>query len=379
MSNSLMIAAAGAGKTTYLVKKALSSTGNVLITTYTDANEEEIRKKFIKLNKTIPSNVTIQTWFSFLLQHGVKPYQGCLTEKEITGLLLVNQQSGVYIKNGKTIYFSEEKHFERFYFTPTMKIFSEKLSKFVFRTNEKSDGKVIDRISRIFANIFIDEVQDLAGYDLDIIKLLFQTQSHILLVGDPRQVTYLTHHEKKNSSYKDGKIEQFVLNECKKLNCIIDKVTLKNSHRNNAEICKFSSLLYPDEAVSEPCNCNDCREEFSNHNGVFLVLPKHIEEYKGKYSPAILRYNEASGDEWNLGKSKGLGFPRVLIHPTDTFIRFLKNGQLTKSVNGKTKRTFDVPKYYVGLTRAKFSVGIVCDYKDNDTFIEGVQRYAPEC
>ena len=45
--------------------------------------------------------------------------------------------------------------------------------------------------------IFIDEVQDLAGSDLELIKLLFKTNSNTTLVGDPRQVTYLTHNEKK--------------------------------------------------------------------------------------------------------------------------------------------------------------------------------------
>lgn len=46
MSNKLIIAAAGSGKTTYLVKEALElKDSRVLITTYTEANEAEIRKK----------------------------------------------------------------------------------------------------------------------------------------------------------------------------------------------------------------------------------------------------------------------------------------------------------------------------------------------
>ena len=39
--SSLIVAAAGAGKTTFLVKKALEISENVLITTYTDANEQK--------------------------------------------------------------------------------------------------------------------------------------------------------------------------------------------------------------------------------------------------------------------------------------------------------------------------------------------------
>ena len=64
--SSLIIAAAGAGKTTFLVKKALEISENVLITTYTDANEQSIRDKFYEINGCIPSNVTIMPWYTTL-------------------------------------------------------------------------------------------------------------------------------------------------------------------------------------------------------------------------------------------------------------------------------------------------------------------------
>ena len=47
----LMIAAAGAGKTTFLVTEALKiHDKKVLITTFTDENVREIKKKFIEIN-----------------------------------------------------------------------------------------------------------------------------------------------------------------------------------------------------------------------------------------------------------------------------------------------------------------------------------------
>ena len=59
MVNRLIIAAAGSGKTTYLVRQAMQQSDSVLITTYTIANELEIRKKFVELNGCVPHNVTI--------------------------------------------------------------------------------------------------------------------------------------------------------------------------------------------------------------------------------------------------------------------------------------------------------------------------------
>ncbi len=367
--NKLIIAAAGAGKTTFLVKEALKQKdSNVLITTYTQANEEELHNKIIEINKCIPENIRIQTWFSFLLQHGVKPYQGCLFEKNVTGMILVNQQSAVkYCMRGIPVCYKEEEELEKHYFTNTFKIYSDKLSKFVFKCNHKSNGAVIDRLSRIYSHIFVDEVQDLAGYDLELLKLLFESDSNILMVGDPRQVTYLTHNESKFKKYRDGKIKEFLENECQKINYEIDEETLNISYRNNEQICVFSSKLYPNYKT-----CTSNQKEVTKHDGVFLVKKQDVEKYLETYNPVQLRYNinvevNKNYKTINLGNSKGLTFDRVLIYPTKEFIKWLVNNN---SVLEPTSRS----KFYVAITRAKYSVGIVYDF-DSLIKIEGVKFY----
>ena len=133
--NKLFIASAGSGKTTLLIKEALEiSDRNVLITTYTQSNEAEIRKKILAKNKFIPGNLTIQTWVSFLLQHGAKPYQGSLYSKGINGYLQVNEKSGYKgtLFNGQKTYYGEND-FELHYLSKSGKIYSDKLSKFVVK------------------------------------------------------------------------------------------------------------------------------------------------------------------------------------------------------------------------------------------------------
>ncbi|MFD2029446.1 UvrD-helicase domain-containing protein [Ancylobacter dichloromethanicus] len=80
----------------------------------------------------------------------------------------------------------------------------------MIRCNEQSGGAVVDRLSRVFPHVFIDEVQDLAGYDLDIIEALARSPVRLLMVGDPRQVTYLTHNERRFAKYADGGIADFL-------------------------------------------------------------------------------------------------------------------------------------------------------------------------
>ncbi|WP_146549737.1 UvrD-helicase domain-containing protein [Rummeliibacillus suwonensis] len=354
MKNKLLIASAGAGKTTLLVKEAIKCTDTVLITTFTEENEREIKRKFIELNNgIIPSHVTIRTWFSFLIEHGAKPYQGKLTNKTINGLFLVNQKSGIKYRNGKFPVYFKEDEIEKHYFTNDFQIYSDKLSKFVVRCNEKNNGYVIERISALFKYIFIDEVQDMAGYDLEIIKLLFKTDSIIKIAGDPRQVTYHTHFADKYRKYSDGKIQDFIVNECKSI-CDVDTDTLKGSWRNNQIICDFANSLFP-----EYPQCESLQDKKTGHDGVLLVKEKDIKRYLKEYSPTQLRYSRAKKvnsnyEIKNFGESKGATRDRVLIYPTQKISDWLFNNMDFNSFEIKCK-------FYVAVTRAKYSVAIVCE------------------
>ena len=93
-----------------------------------------------------------------------------------------------------------------------------------------------------------------------------------------------------------------------------------------------------------------------------------------------MRWQKAIYPEKNYGDSKGLTFDRVIIYPTRTIVGYLKNGELLKKKKNKKGNweeadAFDIAKFYVAITRARTSVFIVYDYKDEDVFIEGVQKY----
>lgn len=355
--NKLIVAAAGAGKTTFLVNEALKlKDERVLITTYTQANEAEIRKKLIEVNQCIPPNVTVQTWFSFLLQHGVRPFQGVLFEKNINGLILTNNTSTLFIPESNT-----EKHF----FTSGLKIYSDKISKFVFRCNEKTNGAVIDRLTRIYSQIFIDEVQDLAGYDLELLKLLFKANTNTLLVGDPRQGTYSTNSSAKNKQFKKAAIINFF--EDDSLEIETDTTSLTTNYRCNNSICELSNKLFTDMPATTSGN-----NETTNHDGVFLVRASEVNEYLSRYTPTQLRDNVKTevNQEYsvmNFGESKGLSFDRVLIYPTKPILIWLSNNN---SELAPTSRS----KLYVALTRARYSVGIIYDYPDSIN-IDGISKW----
>jgi superfamily I DNA/RNA helicase len=382
--NKLLIAAAGSGKTTFIVDESLEQKkGRILITTYTQANEAEIRRKIIEKNKFVPENITVQTWYSFLLKHGVRPFQGALFDRKIKGFLLVNSQSGLKgyrkpcpeCKRNKTIkpcrkckepYYFGEREFDNYYFTKTLKIYSDKLSKFVYRCNEKTNGLVLERISKIFSHIFIDEVQDLAGYDLEILKLLFNTNINILLVGDPRQGIYSTNNSAKNKQYSKSGIVHFFEDNSMPLE--VNDTKLIVNYRSNRDICDLSNKIYCDFPQTSSGNLKR-----TEHDGIFFVKKADVDNYLRSYRPVQLRDSKAKKVNerymfMNFGESKGLSFDRALIYPTQPFLNWLRNNNSDLPPTSRSK-------LYVAITRAKYSVGIVVE---NDTMnIEGIEYWYP--
>jgi DNA helicase-2/ATP-dependent DNA helicase PcrA len=375
--NKLIIAAAGSGKTRTLIERALDvEDGNVLITTFTEANAEGIVRKI--LEKTVgyvPLNITVQTWFSFLLQHGVRPYQSIMSDglshKKI-GFFLISASSSVRKGSGGKIYsLSEEKDFYRYYFISVnnLKIYSDKISEFSFKCDGKTAGDVIKRISRIYPNIFIDEVQDLAGWDLDFLNLLFDSNSNILLVGDPRQGTYSTNNSRKNKKFQRSQIINFFEKKDLQERLDVDTNSLTVNYRSNKKICDFSNYIFPDYNVTSSGQMLK-----TDHDGVFFVKEANVDAYLEKYSICMQLRNDIREKRinknyhvMNFGESKGLDFDRVLIFPTTPIINWIKDHS---SELAPTSRC----KFYVASTRARYSVGIVYNYTDSDN-IEGVEKF----
>lgn len=362
VKNKLFIAGAGCGKTTFIIENALKiKDKKVLITTYTDNNEYSIKNKIIEKNGFIPNNIKVQTWFSFLIQHGAKPYLACSFKDidNINGLLFVqgyNKSHPIYKNNSQS-----KEH----YFSNDNKIYSLVLSKFVCKCNELSQNKVIIRLENIFDSIFIDEAQDLAGYDFNLLELLFNSNIKMCLVGDMRQRIYKTNTSNKNSfknqnnKNKSYNIQQYIINN-KINNCEIDEETLNKSYRNNEMICKFSSKLYSDIKPVQSCSTN----QKTGHDGVFYIKTNEVNKYLSLYPDGIMQLRDKINSKtkdinneypvMNFGKSKGLEYDRVLIFTVPVFINILEN------INSDSNPEYRA-KLYVAITRAKHSVTFVSD------------------
>lgn len=277
-----------------------------------------------------------------LIKHGIRPYQSYLINNRVSGVLLVNKADKKLLKLKDT---NEKK-----YVTASGNVYSNMISKLPCVLDELSNGCVFRRIRKIFSYVFVDEIQDFVGYDLEVIKKLHEVGCNMTLVGDPRQTTYRTHYEAKYKKYAGGKIVIFVQDNIAGMN--IDTTTLSTSYRNNQIICDLANQMYPD---MKPCD--SAMNEKTGHDGIFWVHENDIDKYVDIYNPVQLRYDKRTKvnpipKTMNFGLSKGLTFNRVLIYPTKPMLDWL---------SGKSKDMKDesLSKFYVAVTRARYSVAFV--------------------
>jgi DNA helicase-2/ATP-dependent DNA helicase PcrA len=304
--NKVVIACAGSGKTTRLITEALAHCDRrIAMVTYTNNNARAISKKFGELNSGVPKHVDVMTWYEFLLRECARPYQRSKYDKKrIESLLFVNQQSARGIAEADTA---------RHYFANDELIYSDKIAKFVVECEKNSSNAVTARLGEIYTDVFVDEFQDLAGWDLDVIEMFLRSGIGITLVGDPRQHIYSTNPSSKNKQYLGTKVVDLVEKWKQSGLCAVDPMS--GTYRCNQAICDFSNALWPGMDTMTPL-----QNVTTDHDGVFLVAKKVVAKYMERFRPQLLRYNKTANthghEALNFGLAKGLQFERVLIIPT---------------------------------------------------------------
>lgn len=237
----------------------------------------------------------------------------------------------------------------RFFFSSTGRLWRDRVTDFACQVIEKTGGLPVKRLGNIYSRIYIDEAQDLSGWDLELVQLLLKSGIKVILVGDHRQATYSTNDNSKNKAYAgENIIDKFAEWQKAGLAAIEHQ---SHSYRCNQDICNFADLLFP--ACQKTTSYN---ETVTGHDGVFLVFERDLDRYCKTFNPQPLRYdkrtNTAHGTPLNFGEAKGMTFERTVIYPHGPFKKYIKTGQLADA--GKA-----LAKTYVAVTRARHSVAIV--------------------
>lgn len=343
--NLIRCSAAGSGKTWGICHDALKivesiADKNVLITTYTNKGVDAIESELKKQNCGVLHNhIIVRSWYQFLLYDLIRPYQTFLTGiNEVKSFDFSNLYGKInYGKVGtKTRYVNSNGDVKANY-----------ASEMAIQLDKLSGGKVSRRLSAIYSYIFVDEIQDMAGYDLSIIDMLMSSSAITVCVGDNKQATYRTHNTLKGKKKTGENIWMYFYDLNKK-----GLVKIENnlcSRRFNEKICKFANIIFPNEN-----NITTCMNEKTGHDGVFLIRSEDVPAYFYYYKPVVLKYdkNTLTGcySSLNFGQCKGMTFERVLIYPNKPLLKFISGESLSSPA-----------KYYVAVTRPKYSLTIVVE------------------
>ena len=334
MDKRVIFAAAGSGKTTYIVNGLLSSKRS-LIVTYTDANYANLHNKICsKFCGKWPENINLMTYFSFLYRFCYKPF---LSDKIRAKGLIFDNNPNTYVKQDKVQYYLSEGRY----------LFSNRISLLLEKCRVVNDIRA--RIMTYFDEFIIDEVQDIAGRDFMFLEQLFTINVDMLFVGDFFQHTY-------NTS-RDGNVNKSLFSNKKAYEArfssngfLIDNTTLKNSWRCGSSVCDYIRCNIGIEIYSNrPDTINTAIEFVTDNDSIGRILNDN----------RIIKLhfqNASKSGIWhkNWGETKGEDHYQdvcVLLNKTTESAR--KAGKLSELAPTTKNRL------YVALTRARGNVYLI--------------------
>lgn len=342
-----MLAVAGAGKTQHIVDAcaAANPSERILVLTYTTANQDELRQRLAS-DAGHHHQVEVSGWFSFLINHFARPYTPFVFRGQtVRGLDPVSGYQRGVSNGARSRYFTADGDLRKVH-----------LPQYATILNESAHGHPLRRLERVYDRIFIDEAQDLCGYDLEVLELLFDSELPIYLVGDVRQATLATNNEeRKHKQYKFMSIHRWFTARASEGRLGVDY--LAETWRCRPEISAFADSLF-DDSWGFPATTSR-NVTMSAHDGLFLVHSKHVSDYFEAFEPQPLRHNSLSAKAHNdlpfrnFGAVKGLTRERVLIHPTAPMKALLQKGEKLEDRAASA--------LYVAVTRARQSVAFILD------------------
>jgi DNA helicase-2/ATP-dependent DNA helicase PcrA len=344
-SNRLTLAVAGSRKTQGLVEscKAADPSERILVLTYTSYNQRELSARLDRLAGDHP-HIEVRGWFSFLLQNFVHPFLPLMFQgKRVEGFDFDSPPQTYAATGSWQRYVNEQDDVRRVH-----------LPELAVQINQAGDGICLQRLERVYDRIMIDEVQDLCGYDLEILDLLMESKVNLEMVGDIRQAILATNgREAKHKPFMYMKVWKWFRAQETAGRLLIEQ--RRETWRCAPEIAAFADSLFGSEWGFEPTiSLNTVR---TDHDGIFLIAPDHVDRYNELHHPLLLRYSKVSGKQYdhldclNFGKAKGLERARILIYPTGDIGKFI-----TKAKELSDQQAANL---YVAVTRARHSVGFI--------------------
>ncbi|WP_328995785.1 UvrD-helicase domain-containing protein [Kribbella sp. NBC_01245] len=344
--NKVILAVAGSRKTQSIVDACASAPEGrrILALTFTLTGQAELTGR---LQKACPAGAMpeVMGWYSFLLRHWVRPFLPIVyPDRRLRGFNFDGESAKGRYASG------EERFLDR-----DGRAYKLHLSKLATDVSKASKGMVVNRLQRIYDEIYIDEVQDLTGCDLYVLEELMRSTIDLTVVGDIRQSVFDTNPRDRNLPQYRGinMLDWFAKHE-KSGALVIEHST--QTWRSNQQIATFSDSIFPNSLNFAPTESME--RAATAHDGLFALAPHDLSDYVEQYDPLCLRYSKTTAADVdlpfrNFGVVKGITVDRVLIYPTKPIAKFLTSGAALAPSTACG--------LYVAVTRARHSVAFVLE------------------
>jgi DNA helicase-2/ATP-dependent DNA helicase PcrA len=251
--------------------------------------------------------------------------------------------NGLIYKQNKNIYAKWDKR----YLTTNNRLYYNRAAKFVETNDLYRD--IQKRLEKYYQYVFIDEIQDFAGHDFELLTNISQSKINILYVGDFFQHTFDTS--------RDGNVKQNLYTDYekykenfRKLNFVVDETTLIKSYRCSPEICNYIKNNLSINIESHKNNTteitfvdsvSDIENIMKNDNIVKLFYQKHY-----LYKCKSRNWGDCKGEE---------GYSDICVVLNKTTLDYFVKEKLSEL----PKITLN--KLYVAISRAHGNVYFVAE------------------
>ena len=330
MGKCLMLAVAGSGKTTYLIS-LLNLEQRFLLVTYTRNNYEHLKRSVIRKFGYFPENIKVLKYFQFVYTFCYKPF--CGLDKRSSGICFKQPPEYTRYRPGT----------DEFYRTRSGRLYHNRIAHYC--SAQCVDG-IKARLDKYYDYLLIDEVQDFAGRDFNMLLNILPDGCNTICVGDFYQHTYDTSLD---GNVNHGLYDDYrrFLKKWTDVGVTIDTTTLSRTHRCSSEVCSFVN----DMGIAI--------ESTGEADGNVYILDKEEDAdailTNGRIPKLFLeKSNQFRCASMNWGASKGIdSFEDVCVVLNKTAQKLLENRKLIE-LNPKTKN-----KLYVACTRAHRHLYIV--------------------
>lgn len=337
MDKKLINAVAGSGKTTLIIDY-LDLEKKFLIFTYTENNFDNLKYKIIEKFGYMPKNICLYTYFRFLYNFCYRPY----LSDQIKDHGIEWNQPPDFTRNLKQ---TNMRHFLNSY----GKLYSNRIAKLLeVKCVEKL---VANRLIKYFDYVFVDEIQDYGGYDINFLLKIVSNRINFMFVGDFFQHTYDTSRDGVVNKNLHKVLSKYI-EKFKNEGFVIDDVTLKTSYRCPVSVCEF---------IQQKLNINIESNRVEKSSIMLLDKSDDIDKIVEENSIIKLFYQNSKKylcNSMNWGESKGLDcFNDVCVVLNSSTYKLFVDDKLCE-LNPLTKN-----KLYVACTRTR---GILYLVKEAD-------------